>query len=99
MSGISDLIYYQKNRDLVLSKKKDHYENNKKRLREQARDRYKSLSEEEKSKKSEYRKNRYHNMPEEEKRRLKEYQKNYLEAKKIILKKKLLSIMLKTKKL
>ena len=29
MSGISDLIYYQKNRDLVLSKKKDHYENNK----------------------------------------------------------------------
>ena len=49
---------------------------------EQARDKYRNLSEEEKNKKREYGKNRYHNMPEEKKQRLKEYQKNYPEAKK-----------------
>ena len=54
----------------------------KKRLREQARDKYRNLSEEEKNKKREYGKNRYHNMSEEKKQRLKEYRKNYCEAKK-----------------
>ena len=52
------------------------------RLRGQARDKYRNLSEEEKNKKREYGKNRYHNMSEEKKQRLKEYQKNYREAKK-----------------
>ena len=47
----------------------------KKKLRQQARDKY--LSEEEKNKKREYGKNRYHNMSIEKKQRLKEYQKNY----------------------
>ena len=52
MSEISDLTHYKKNRDLILNKKKtDYYKNNKERLREQARDKYKSLSEEEKIKK------------------------------------------------
>ena len=51
-------------------------------MREQARDKYRNLSEEEKNKKREYGKNRYHNMSEEKKQRLKEYQKNYREAKK-----------------
>ena len=69
----------------------------KERLSEQARDKYKSLSEEEKNKKREYGKNRYHNMSEEKKQGLKEYQKNYRQAKTIILKKKLLSIMQKTR--
>ena len=55
---------------------KDYYENDKERLREQARDKYRNLSKEEKNKKREYGKNRYHNMPEEKKKRLKEYQKN-----------------------
>ena len=54
----------------LLSKKqrfdtKDNYKNNKERLREQARDKYKSLSEEGKNKKREYEKNRYHSMCEE----------------------------------
>ena len=49
---------------------------------EQARDKYRNLSEEEKNKKREYGKNRYRNMPEEKKQRLKEYQKNYRKAKK-----------------
>ena len=50
MSEITDLIYYQRNRDLILNKKKDYCKSNKKRLREQARDKYRSLSEEEKIK-------------------------------------------------
>ena len=52
------------------------------RLRGQARDKYRNLSEEEKNKKREYGKNRYRNMSEEKKQRLKEYQKNYRKAKK-----------------
>ena len=46
MSEIADLTYYQKNRDLILKKKKDYYKNNKQRLREQARDKYRNISEE-----------------------------------------------------
>ena len=66
--------YYQKNRDVILNRAKDYYENDKKRLREQARDKYRSLSEEDKSKKRQYGRNRYHNMSEEKKQKLKEYQ-------------------------
>ena len=76
-----DLTYYQKNHDVILNWAKDYYEN-KERLRVQARDKYRNLSEEEKNKKREYRKNRYCNMSEEEKKRLREYQKNYCETKK-----------------
>ena len=40
---------------MVLSKAKDYYKNNKERLREEARDKYRNLSEEEKNlKKREY---------------------------------------------
>ena len=67
---------------MVLSKAKDYYKNNKDRLREQARDKYRNLSEEKKNKKREYGKNRYHNMLEEKKHRLKEYEKNYREVRK-----------------
>ena len=77
-----DLTYYQRNWDVILSRAKDYYENDKKRLREQARDKYRNLSEEEKNKKREYGRNRYRNMSEEKKQRLKEYQKNCCEAKK-----------------
>ena len=82
MSENTNLTYYQKHWDVVLNKVKDYYKNNKERLREQARDKYRNLSEEEKNKKREYGKNRYRNMPEEKKQRLKEYQKNYRKAKK-----------------
>ena len=54
----------------------------KKRLKEQARDKYWNLSEEDKNKNREYGKNRFHNMSEEKKQRLKEYQKSCREAKK-----------------
>ena len=42
------LTYYQKNRDVILNTAKDHYENDNERLREQARDKYRNLSEEDK---------------------------------------------------
>ena len=81
MSECAYLTYYQKNRDVILSRAKGYYENNKERLRVQARDRCRNLSEEGKNKKREYEKNRYRNMSQEEKKRLKDYQKNYREAK------------------
>ena len=49
MGDSTDLTYYKKNKDLILNKPKYYYEINKERLREQARDKYKSLSEEEKN--------------------------------------------------
>ena len=60
-----DLTYYQRNWDVIVNRAKDYYENDKERLREQARNKYRKLSEEEKHKKREYTKNRYHNMSEE----------------------------------
>ena len=56
-----ELTYYQRNRDLILNRAKDYYENDKERLREQASDKYRKLSEGEKKKKREYGKNRYQN--------------------------------------
>ena len=53
MSENTDLTYYQKNQDVVLSKAKDYYENNKETLKMQARDKYRNLSEEEKKIKKE----------------------------------------------
>ena len=82
MSECIDLTYYQKNRNVILNRAKDYCENDKERLREQAKNKYRNLSEEERNKKGEYSPNRYHNMSEEKKQRLKEYQKNCREAKK-----------------
>ena len=48
MSESADLTYYQRNREVILNRAKDYYENDKKRLREQARDKCRNLSEEEK---------------------------------------------------
>ena len=44
----------------MLSKAKDYYTNNKKKLKKQARDKYINLFDEEKNKIREYGKNRYH---------------------------------------
>ena len=84
----ADLTYYQRNRDVILNRAKEYYENDKERLREQMWDKYRNLSEE-KNKKREYWKTRYRNMPEEKK--LKEYQKN---IKKIIASLKSLNIII-----
>ena len=75
----TNLNYYRRNQDVILNGAKDYHKNDKERLREQARDKYRDLSEEEKNKKREY--NRCRNMSEEKKEKLKEYQKNYREEK------------------
>ena len=43
-----ELTYYQINRDVILNRSKDYYENDTERLRSQARNKYRNLSEEEK---------------------------------------------------
>ena len=50
-SNSVELTYYQRNRDVILNRAKDYNENDKQRLREQARDKYRNLSEEWKNKK------------------------------------------------
>ena len=67
---------------MILNRAKDYYENDKKRLREQGRDKYGNLLKKKKIKKKNMKKNRYHNMSKEKKQELKEYQKNYHKAKK-----------------
>ena len=62
---MSDLTYYQRNRDVILNRAKVYYEKDKERLRRKARDKYRNLSEEDKNKKREYGKTRYDNMSEE----------------------------------
>ena len=69
---------------MILNRSKEYYENNKERLRVQARDKYRNLPEEEKNKR-EYGTNRCRNMSEENKEKLKEYQKNYRKAKSVYI--------------
>ena len=47
------ITYYQINRDVILNRARDYYENDKERLREQGKNKYRNLSEEEKNKKKE----------------------------------------------
>ena len=79
------ILIFQRNRGKILNGAKEYYENNKERLREQARIEYREISNEEKSTKREYRRTRYQNMSEENKQRLKEYQKHYRDAKWILI--------------
>ena len=72
--------YYQRNRKTVLNSQKDHYESNKKVLREIAKHKYRKLYEEGKNIKRQYGRNRYKNISEGKKQRLKESQKNYGQA-------------------
>ena len=72
-----------KKTDVILKRAKDYYENDKKRLKEQVRDKYRNLSDKEKNKKREYGRNRYRNISKEEKQKLKEYQKNYRQSKQL----------------
>ena len=82
MSESAYLTYYQNyqnNRDVILNRAKDYYENDKQRLRVQAKveANIENYLKNKKIKKREHGKNRYCNIPEEKKRRLKKYQKNY----------------------
>ena len=64
--------YYWENRDKILNRAKEYNKNNKERLRQKVRNKYRELSNEE-EKKEMNETNRYHNMSEENKQRLKEY--------------------------
>ena len=75
---MSETTCYQRNKDVIIKKAKHYYENDKERLREQARYKYRKLSEE--KKKREYGRNRYHNMS-KKKKKLKKHQKIYRDAK------------------
>ena len=44
MRESTDLTYYQRNRNIILNRTKDYYENDNERLRGQARDKYRNLS-------------------------------------------------------
>ena len=48
---MSSTTYYQRNRNVILNRVKECYKNDKKRLREKARDKYRNLSEEGKKEK------------------------------------------------
>ena len=48
---MDNITYYQRNREIMLNRVKDYHENDKERLREQARNKYRNLSEEDKKKK------------------------------------------------
>ena len=80
-----ELTYYQRNIGVILNSAKDYYENDKGRLRDQAGDKYRNLSEEEKIKIENMEKTDTTICAQKKKQRLKEYQKNYCEAKKVSL--------------
>ena len=61
--------YYLINRNHYLQHSKDHYNKCKEEIKEEARNRYSSLSPEEKQKKIDYSKNYYLNLPEIRKKR------------------------------
>ena len=47
---MSELNYYQRNKDMILNTAQDYYENDKGRLRKQARDKYRNFSKKKKRK-------------------------------------------------
>ena len=51
---MSETTYYQRNREVILNRAKDYYENIKELLRERAKNKCRELSEEEKNIKREY---------------------------------------------
>ena len=69
---MSEKTYYQRNRDVILNRAKDYYENDKERLREQAREIQKLIWRRKKQKEGILKKNRHHNMSGEKKQRRKE---------------------------
>ena len=73
---MSETTYYQRKREIILSRAKGYYENNKELLSERAKNKYRIIWRGKKYKKRVWKK-RYHNI-----KKLKEYQKNYRQPKK-----------------
>ena len=72
---------YRKNREIILNRPKEYYENNKERLRKQARNKHRKLSEKGKDIKREYGRKKYKNISKENKQRLKEFKKKIVKVK------------------
>ena len=68
--------YYQRNRNVLLNKSKEHYRNmtdeQKRRYREDKKHKYHSMNDEERQKYKEYQKNYRKNMSDEQKQRYRE---------------------------
>ena len=68
--------YYQRNRDVLLNKSKEHYRNitdeQKQRYREDKKHKYHSMTDEDRQKYKEYQKNYRKNMSDEQKQRYRE---------------------------
>ena len=75
--------YYQRDQDVILNRAKDYYENDKERWREQARSKYRNLSEEEKNKRENMEKIDISICLKIRKKIIKEYQKKLLWGKEI----------------
>ena len=63
---------YQRNKEIILNGAKGYYENDKERLRTQARDKYRNLSEEDKERLRKQARDKYRNLSDEDKERLRE---------------------------
>ena len=63
---------------MILNRPKDYYKNDKERLRERTRDKFRNLSEEEKNEKRKCSKNRYQNMSEEKKQKENKQTKKFI---------------------
>ena len=72
---MSEETYYQRNRNVILTRAKDYYENNKESLTERAKNKYRELPENEKDVKRQYQRDRYHNMTAERKPKTKRISK------------------------
>ena len=75
MSQNNNLTYYQRNRDIILSKAKDKYKNlpeeDKIKKREYVKNRYNNVSEEDKIQKGEQARDKYRNLSDEDKNKKK----------------------------
>ena len=84
---MTETTCYQRNRETILNRSKICYnknegkKNQKERLKEREKCKYKELPEEEKNKKREYGRNKCLNISQEKKQKFKEYWKNYRESK------------------
>ena len=75
--------YYQKNKDVILKRIKDCYENNKEDWEIKQKVDIETYLKKKKNKKRKYGKNRYYGISEENKQKLKEYKKKLSQVKKV----------------
>ena len=76
MSNTTQKVTYQKNRDKLLQKSKNYYEDNKEQRKEYWRNKYNNMTDEERLKVLEYRREWYHKLNLERKRKVNNYSNN-----------------------